>query len=215
MKNDRNIQKMKKRKRNAGIKKRLKGILVMCFMVAVLFNTASAAERNHMVRIVVRADDQTITQGQTVPELSFQVNSENPDKIEGDWYLDAAGEYTASQLIEELKNGLGITVICQTDGKKTGTFPIELELSEELLNYMNTKWASKVEIELKEGILTVEEKVVSEKFKKLDSSQPMIALTFDDGPGERTLELLNMLEKYDAHATFFMLGQNFRSIRMP
>ena len=38
--------------------------------------------------------------------------------------------------------------------------------------------------------------------------RPMIALTFDDGPGEYTNRLLDCLEEYDAHATFFMLGQN-------
>ena len=38
----------------------------------------------------------------------------------------------------------------------------------------------------------------------------MIALTFDDGPGPRTSELLNQLKKYNAHATFFMLGKNVK-----
>lgn len=41
-----------------------------------------------------------------------------------------------------------------------------------------------------------------------DPSRPMIALTFDDGPGPRTMELLAVLEKYKAHATFFMQGKN-------
>ena len=44
------------------------------------------------------------------------------------------------------------------------------------------------------------------KEMKIDPDKPMMALTFDDGPGERTHELLDMLEKYDAHATFFMQG---------
>lgn len=38
--------------------------------------------------------------------------------------------------------------------------------------------------------------------------KPRIALTFDDGPGEYTDELLDCLEENNAHATFFMLGQN-------
>lgn len=36
---------------------------------------------------------------------------------------------------------------------------------------------------------------------------PLVALTFDDGPGPYTDRLLNSLEKYGARATFFMLGQ--------
>lgn len=41
-----------------------------------------------------------------------------------------------------------------------------------------------------------------------DMKKPMLALTFDDGPGEYTDELLDCLEENNARATFFMLGQN-------
>lgn len=42
----------------------------------------------------------------------------------------------------------------------------------------------------------------------VDPNKPMVALTFDDGPGPKTMELLGYLEEYNARATFFMLGQN-------
>lgn len=42
---------------------------------------------------------------------------------------------------------------------------------------------------------------------KINPNRPMIALTFDDGPGKYTARLLETLEEYDARATFFMLGQ--------
>lgn len=42
----------------------------------------------------------------------------------------------------------------------------------------------------------------------VDPSRPMLALTFDDGPGKRTGELLEVLAANQAHATFFMLGKN-------
>lgn len=45
----------------------------------------------------------------------------------------------------------------------------------------------------------------------LDPDRPMIALTFDDGPGKRTMDLLNVLEQYGAHATFYMQGKNVGS----
>lgn len=41
-----------------------------------------------------------------------------------------------------------------------------------------------------------------------DIRRPMLALTFDDGPGEYTDGILDVLEENNAHATFFMLGQN-------
>lgn len=41
------------------------------------------------------------------------------------------------------------------------------------------------------------------------SKKPLVALTFDDGPKEETTEkILNELEKYNAHATFFVVGKN-------
>ena len=43
-----------------------------------------------------------------------------------------------------------------------------------------------------------------------NTHKPRIALTFDDGPGEYTDELLDCLEANNAHATFFMVGQNVR-----
>ena len=40
-----------------------------------------------------------------------------------------------------------------------------------------------------------------------EKKRPLIALTFDDGPGQYTDKLLDCLEENNAHATFFMLGQ--------
>ena len=40
----------------------------------------------------------------------------------------------------------------------------------------------------------------------IDSTKPVIALTFDDGPTEHTEEILDILQKENACATFFVLG---------
>lgn len=41
----------------------------------------------------------------------------------------------------------------------------------------------------------------------IDPNKPMVALTFDDGPdGAKTGRLLDALEQYGAHATFFVVG---------
>ena len=55
--------------------------------------------------------------------------------------------------------------------------------------------------------------VIQEKISMpddIDPSKPMIALTFDDGPGynKASDKILDVLEKYSARATFFMVGQN-------
>ena len=43
---------------------------------------------------------------------------------------------------------------------------------------------------------------------EIDPSLPMLAITFDDGPGKYTDEILDCLEKYGARATFFVQGKN-------
>lgn len=43
---------------------------------------------------------------------------------------------------------------------------------------------------------------------EVDPGRPMVALTFDDGPGAYTGRLLNCLEKNKAKATFFMVGNS-------
>lgn len=46
----------------------------------------------------------------------------------------------------------------------------------------------------------IEEEVVEER--------KLVALTFDDGPSRYTNELIEILNENDAHATFFLIGQN-------
>lgn len=42
--------------------------------------------------------------------------------------------------------------------------------------------------------------------RKIDKSKRMIALTFDDGPNYNTSKIIDVLNKYDIKATFFVLG---------
>lgn len=51
--------------------------------------------------------------------------------------------------------------------------------------------------------------------KEIDPSKPMIALTFDDGPSVYTPKFLDVLEKYDARGTFFVLGNNLVERNIP
>lgn len=66
---------------------------------------------------------------------------------------------------------------------------------------LNGEWSKAQTVEIAEKI-TVSTTV--------DPSKPMIALTFDDGPGynEASEKILDVLEKYNVRATFFMVGKN-------
>lgn len=74
-------------------------------------------------------------------------------------------------------------------------------------NYLKEYTNSKV---LKASNLDITE----EEYNKLteeviDKTKKMVAITFDDGPHKtNTQEILGILSKYNAKATFFMLGQN-------
>jgi peptidoglycan/xylan/chitin deacetylase (PgdA/CDA1 family) len=46
-----------------------------------------------------------------------------------------------------------------------------------------------------------------------DSSRPVLALTFDDGPSESTPALVELLERFNVRATFFMVGRNVRRLK--
>lgn len=43
---------------------------------------------------------------------------------------------------------------------------------------------------------------------EIDPSRPIVAITFDDGPGRYTDAVLSILEKYNVPATFFVQGKN-------
>ena len=46
-------------------------------------------------------------------------------------------------------------------------------------------------------------------FRKGETEEKKIALTFDDGPSKRnTREILDILEQFNIHATFFVIGEN-------
>ena len=47
---------------------------------------------------------------------------------------------------------------------------------------------------------------------RLNGQERKVAyLTFDDGPGKYTAQLLDILKENDAKATFFLIGQNVKS----
>jgi peptidoglycan-N-acetylglucosamine deacetylase len=45
---------------------------------------------------------------------------------------------------------------------------------------------------------------------QVETSEPLVALTIDDGPSEATAEILEVLEEHGARATFFLIGERVR-----
>ncbi len=81
------------------------------------------------------------------------------------------------------------------------------------------KWYKILKIALLCGIVFIlplsaqakNKKSESESKPSINPKKPMVALTFDDGPGRYTDRLLNCLKKNHATATFFMVGSNVPS----
>lgn len=59
-------------------------------------------------------------------------------------------------------------------------------------------------------ITTVKNRQKETKIKKQPNFKKVAYLTFDDGPNHLTLEILDILKKYNVKATFFMLEPNIR-----
>ncbi|EGG79510.1 hypothetical protein HMPREF9477_00233 [Lachnospiraceae bacterium 2_1_46FAA] len=254
------------RGRSRNIRSRRRRILIskiiICVVVCigVIFGIKTAANTffQKAAKIVLKADDAEMREGQTIPEIKVNVTVQG----EKDIVLDKKTGYTVQKLIDDLKNGENYTVTNETDGKTEGSFPVKIVLKEEIKEKLKNEWKGKVSIETEESKLVVKNalgdwegnkfkkadgqyamnefvkmkdgtyyfdekgekvtgqkdigikrcvfsadgKLESEKFIDLDPTKPMIALTFDDGPGAEAGRILDVLEKYNARATFFMVG---------
>ena len=254
------------RGRSRNIRSRRRRILIskiiICVVVCigVIFGIKTAANTffQKAAKIVLKADDAEMREGQTIPEIKVNVTVQG----EKDIVLDKKTGYTVQKLIDDLKNGENYTVTNETDGKTEGSFPVKIVLKEEIKEKLKNEWKGKVSIETEESKLVVKNalgdwegnkfkkadgqyamnefvkmkdgtyyfdekgekvtgqkdigikrcvfsadgKLESEKFIGLDPTKPMIALTFDDGPGAEAGRILDVLEKYNARATFFMVG---------
>ena len=98
----------------------------------------------------------------------------------------------------------------------------ELEDRIELILYIYQEKGSAVQKEVRKLEIDVDNSLILENNKVIDASieydiyhqtlveknNPMIALTFDDGPNHNTSRVLDILEKYNIKATFFILGTN-------
>lgn len=309
------------RTRQNRIMRKMIGTVIMCLFVILFVQMASAGGKDTSAQVTLAVNSASILQDEPVPAMTATATcTEEQQEV----VLDKESGYKVGDLVQELNRGEGYSLACDTDGKTEGRFKVDLKLSDELSDRIDSKWSGIVYLTTSSGYLEVKNKVgewkgakfrrydgsfvkndfVSSKgktyyfgddgkkvtgwqdingsryhftkkgimekdvWKKLDEGKcylskdgpmtygwmesgediyyfddnglmltgkhqigsskcefgddgklisreqtidpdkPMMALTFDDGPGERTHELLDVLEKYDAHATFFMLGKN-------
>ena len=138
------------------------------------------------------------------------------------YYFDADGNKVAGkQTINNATYFFNKDGVMQTGWKKTddGTYYLgdngaavigwqTIEDDDYYFDNSGIMATGEVQVGLAKCTFSKKGKLKSKGDVNIDASKPMVALTFDDGPGERTGELLAQLEKYNAHATFFMQGKN-------
>ena len=111
-----------------------------------------------------------------------------------------------------LKNSVKV-VVC---GKEIPSFAFDgcsMIAMEDLTHLGNVYWvphqrAVKIWID---GIHITDYEKVDLGDAVIDVNKPMIALTFDDGPGEYTDDIVKILKENDARATFFVVGSRVPS----
>ncbi len=102
---------------------------------------------------------------------------------EGATLIDGCGE-------EKSEN---IVITGNVDTQKAGEYEVTYQYQEENQTVTKIRKVIVYEIEKKEHIQ--------------ENSKKIVYLTFDDGPGQYTEELLNILKKHDVKATFFVTNQ--------
>jgi len=92
-----------------------------------------------------------------------------------------------------------------------------LYIYQEKENIIN-KYSRKIQIDMANSLIIENNKIIDTSIEYdiynhsiIDKEKPMIALTFDDGPNHNTIRVLDILEKYNAKATFFILGTNIKN----
>jgi peptidoglycan/xylan/chitin deacetylase (PgdA/CDA1 family) len=116
-------------------------------------------------------------------------------------YVEGDGsDFSSAQKVNVKDNKTVEQLISDLTAKKTYSVRVRsyLTYNDETLN---GEWSKTACVEIADKIAMSSD---------IDPTKPMIALTFDDGPGYNTAsdKILDVLEKYNARATFFMVGKN-------
>lgn len=192
-------ERMRRKKRQMMIRHYTKiGLFVVGLILAIVFMVrgvivpialhvagGGSAKSTDAVEVQAETTEQTDPTAAARQPLKGSSDTEKVTAVTVGWHEDSAGRWYQNADGTYFINGFqeidGVTYSFDENG------------------YMQTGWV---------------EKGVNDYYFNEDGSydpiqkKKLLALTFDDGPGQYTEELLDCLEANNAHATFFMLGQN-------
>lgn len=183
--------------------------VVLIFLCLIFLPRAISSNFHRPAEVLLQVHDAEMYVNEEKPQ--FAANIECKDSAST--VVDEKSGLTIQNLIDRLNEEGSYTLASNGDGTKVGEFPIQANLAADIQASLDNEWKDKVKVVMSSGTFRVKEideahaKELADKAKAA-YEQPMLALTFDDGPGPYTLELLEALEKSGAHATFFMVGKN-------
>ena len=151
----------------------------------------------------------------TLPATQKLENAESPDAgaLKVKWTINSkAAGYQLQYVLGDGKDFSAAKTVNIKDKAKSSKTVKDLKVkktySARVRSYINYggktiygKWSDTASAKIQEKV---------EMPSDVDKGKPMIALTFDDGPGynDASDKILDVLEKYGARATFFMVGKN-------
>ncbi len=141
-------------------------------------------------------------EGYTAIELFYELGRYQPDgtgeaitRKEAHFYLDEAGAEMGLNALLGEETEEKLELMLRSSGKKLEDLK-DFKLADGQLELI---WAESTET------FGVEE---IRRAGLIDPNKPMIALTFDDGPGKLSKKFADLFARYGGHATFFVVGTN-------
>lgn len=132
-------------------------------------------------------------------KIEWQINS-RAQGYQVQYVLGDGSDFSKAETITVKDKSKSTKIISKLKAKKTYSARVRsyIYYKDKMLA---GKWSKVKSVKIQEKI---------EMPKDIDRNKPMVALTFDDGPGYNDVSdrILDVLEKYNARATFFMVGQN-------
>ena len=118
-----------------------------------------------------------------------------------EWEIQEDGKWYANQNVLEDGKMVKKDVVKDLEKKMDKTSAYQLEGDLEIVNNELTE-AAKISLNLDESY---------HKEHTIQKEAKLVAFTFDDGPSKYTLDIANILEEYNASATFFEVGYNIKA----
>lgn len=175
-------------------------VLVVINDHIIEFNDTKGRSIHNTVYVPLREFAQAL--GITV-EWNDQTRCVELNRQEKEIYLDAKNKSLTK---------LGEETIPYDIIEENGTTFIPARTLAEYFDYRVQYMAKEKVLRIVDDSATLSDKEFNEKYKtEIEKhNAKVIYLTFDDGPNDYTLEILDLLEKYNMKATFFMLDSRMK-----